>query len=84
MRIQIPAWKPRFLRYSPVEDVHPLPPHALDPALPRAALRLALRQVQDFQLRTCSISAISFGKQYSENGKSGVALNSIAAGNFDF
>jgi len=49
MRIQIPAWKPRFLRYSSVEDVHPLPPHALAPALPRTALRLALRQAQDFQ-----------------------------------
>ena len=45
LRIQIPARKPRFLRYSSVEDVHPLPPHALDPALPRAALRLA----QDLQ-----------------------------------
>jgi len=30
---------PRFRRYSPVEDVHPLPRHALDPALQRSAFR---------------------------------------------
>ena len=37
--IPIPARKRRFRRCSSVEDVHPLPPHALDPTLPRATFR---------------------------------------------